>query len=527
MAQQLSMHWVDMLIVILTLVFTVWVGISVAHKNKNSDAYFKGSHNAPSWVIGLSIFATLISSVTFLSYPAAAYKGNWVLLVQGLMVPVVLVFLIWIIVPLFRKMIRLSTYEYFERRFGLGARIYSSLAFLLTHFSKMGTVLYLISLALYSMTGIDALWFIVLLGLLIVIITYVGGMEGVIWMDVIQGLLLIVGGIVCVVVLLVVPEQGPGQIFHEAIALKKIGFGPYHFSFAELTFWVMVINGAFYALQKYGTDQTIVQRYLTARNDKEAKKAAYIGVGLSVPIWTVFMLIGSLLFVFYNTGSATLPEGMKAEEVFPYFMITELPVGVAGLVIAALVAAAISSLDADMNCLSAIVVEDFYARFHPDCTDAQRLRLARGLVALSGLLTVGVAGLYYLWNGEGVLGVVFQLYAIFSAGIVGIFLLGLFSRRANKQGLYIGIAACVLFTAYAVLTSTKIGVGPDKHILLDLGRWNFPHHKNMLGVYSHLIVLVVGYVASLFFPRPKLEKGLVIYDYKLRQSDGETEEETK
>jgi len=514
MSQELSIHWVDMAIVLLTLVFTVWVGVSMAHRNKSSDAYFKGSMSAPSWAIGLSIFATLISSVTFLSYPAAAYKSNWILLVQGLMVPVVLVFLIWLIVPLFRKMIRLSTYEYFERRFGLGARIYSSLAFLLTHFSKMGTVLYLISLAMYSMTGIDALWYIIILGLLIVVITYVGGMEGVIWMDVIQGLLLIFGGLVCVIVLLVAPEQGPAAIFHDAIALKKIDFGPYNLSFAELTFWVMVINGIFYALQKYGTDQTIVQRYLTAKSDHEAKKAAYIGVGLSVPIWAMFMLIGSLLFIFYNSGNATLPEGMKAEEVFPYFMITELPVGVTGLVIAALVAAAISSLDADMNCLSAIVVEDFYARFKPGCTDSQRLRLGRVMVAVSGVLTVGVAALYYVWNGEGVLGVVFELYAIFSAGIVGIFLLGLFSRRANRQGLYIGLVACVLFTAYAVLTSTKIGVGADKHILLDLGKWNFPHHKYMLGVYSHLIVLVVGYVASLFFPKPDLEEGLTIYDYK-------------
>jgi len=319
--------------------------------------------------------------------------------------------------------------------------------------------------------------------------------------------------VLCVVVLLVKPDQGALQVFHDAIAMKKIGFGPYNFSFAELTFWVMVINGAFYALQKYGTDQTIVQRYLTAKTDRDAKKAAYIGVGLSVPIWTLFMLVGSLLFVFYNSGGAALPAGMKAEEVFPYFMMNELPVGIAGLVIAALLAAAISSLDADMNCLSAIIVEDYYQRFKKDCTDRQRLNMGRAMVALSGLLTVGVAALYYAWNGEGVLGVVFELYAIFSAGIVGIFLLGLFSKRANKQGLYIGMAACVLFTAYAVLSTTSIEIGGEKRLILDLGAWNFPHHKYMLGVYSHLIVLVVGYVASLFFPAPKLEPGLTIHDY--------------
>ena len=159
----------------------------------------------------------------------------------------------------------------------------------------------------------------------------------------------------------------------EAVSMKKIDFGPYDFSFSELTFWVLVINGAFYALQKYGTDQTIVQRYLAAKNDKDAKKAAYIGVLASVPVWALFMLIGSLLFVFYNSGGAVLPEGMTSDQVFTYFIGTELPIGAVGLVLAALIAAAVSSLDSDMNCLAAIGVEDFYQRFNPNCTDKQRL----------------------------------------------------------------------------------------------------------------------------------------------------------
>jgi SSS family solute:Na+ symporter len=126
---------------------------------------------------------------------------------------------------------------------------------------------------------------------------------------------------------------------------------------------------------------------------------------------------------------------------------------------------------------------------------------------------VGVALLYVAWEGEGVLGIVFELYAIFSAGIVGIFLLGLLSKRANKQGLYIGIAACVMFTAYALLTSTKIEIGGEKQLILDLGAYNFPHHKYMLGVYSHLIVLIVGYFASFFFKAKPVDENLTIYGY--------------
>ncbi|WP_308991056.1 sodium:solute symporter [Mariniflexile litorale] len=505
----LNIHWIDIVIVIVSVLFTLGAGFYFASRQKSSDQYFSGSKTIPAWAIGISIFATLISSVTFLAYPAAAYKSNWILLVQGLMVPIVLVGLIWIIVPLFRKVIRLSTYEYFERRFGVFARMYSSVAFILTHFSKMGTVLYLVSLALATLTGLDVTTYILMLSVIIILLTLLGGMEAVIWMDVIQGFLLIGGGLLCVGILLFNYEGGAGDMLSEAVTRKKIDFGPYDFSFTELTFWVLVVNGAFYALQKYGTDQTIVQRYLAAKNDKDAKKAAYIGVFASVPVWALFMLIGSLLFVFYNSGGAALPEGINADQTFTYFIGTELPVGAVGLVLAALIAAAVSSLDSDMNCLAAIGVEDFYQRFKPNCTDRDRLVVGRLLVLFSGIAMSGVALLYAAWDGEGVLGVVFQLYAIFSAGIVGIFLLGLFSRRANKQGLYVGLAVCVAFTAYAVLTTTKIGGA----VILDLGNYNFPQHKYMLGVYSHLIVLVVGYFASFLFKSEKVDDSLTFYGY--------------
>jgi SSS family solute:Na+ symporter len=153
--------------------------------------------------------------------------------------------------------------------------------------------------------------------------------------------------------------------------------------------------------------------------------------------------------------------------------------------------------------------------FHKQATDNEQLRFGRWMVVAAGLGAIGVACLYITWGGEGILGALFSLYAIFSAGIVGIFMLGLFSRRANWQGLYIGIAAAVLYTAYAVLTSTKVDIHGTgvKETLLDLGDWNFSHHKYMLGVYSHLIVLIVGYVASYFFKTPLADKELTIYGY--------------
>ena len=507
--QNNPIHWIDTAIVIVSVLFTICTGFYFSKRQKSSDRYFSGSKTIPAWAIGISIFATLLSSVTFLAYPAAAYKSNWILLVQGLMVPIVLVGLIGIIVPLFRKVIRLSTYEYFERRFGFFARMYSSLAFMLTHFSKMGTVLFLVSIALASFTHFPVLTIMLCLSFAIITLTMLGGMEGVIWMDVVQGFLLVGGGLLCLGILLFRPVAGPVETMHQAFAMGKIDVGPYNFSLSDLTIWVMIINGAFYALQKYGTDQTIVQRYLAAKSDKDAKKAAYIGVFASVSVWTLFMLIGALLYVFYHTGTAFLPKDITADKVFPYFISTQLPVGVVGLVLSALVAAALASLQSDLNCLSAIGVEDYYQRLKPNCTDKQRLTMGRIFVLVAGIIMMTVAYLFVQWEGEGILGIVFGLYAIFSAGIVGIFLLGVLSRRANKQGLHIGIAACVLFTAYAVLTTTKIG----GHLMLDFGKFNFPHHKYMLGVYSHLIVFCVGYVASLFFKSEPADIHLTIYGY--------------
>ena len=509
-----SIHWIDMLIVAVSLLAAVGVGLWFSRKQNSTESYYAANGNVPAWAVGMSMFATIISSVTFLAYPGAAYSGNWILLVQGLMVPIVLIGMIWFIVPLFRRVIKLSTYEYFERRFGPFARFYSSVAFVLEHFSKMGTILYLMGIAMAAFTGIDITMIIVIIGIVTIVLTYLGGMEAIIWMDVVQGFLLILGGVMTVSMLFWMTDGGAATVFSVAKEYDKIDFGPYAWDLTQLTFIVMVLNGIFYAVQKYGTDQSIVQRYLAAKDERSAKKASYMGVLMRVPAWALFMFVGTCLFVYYKVNAGLLPDGIKSDEVFPYFIATELPIGITGLIIAALAAGAISSIDSDVNCISAIVVEDYYARFHKDASDKKKLKVGRWAVLVIGILSIFIALLYVSWGGEGVLGTLFGLYAIVSAGIVGIFLLGLFSRRANWQGLYIGITAAVLFTAYAVLTSSRFENGEgEKQLLLDLGSLNFTHHKYMLGVYSHLIVFIVGYVASLFFKTPLADKELTVYGF--------------
>ena len=508
-----TLHFIDYLIIVASLVISVAVGLRFARQQTSTAKYFSAGGNVPSWAIGLSIFATLISSVTFLAYPGDGFANNWVRLVQGLMVPIVVLVGIGFVVPLYRNVIRLSAYEYFERRFGYFARLYSSLGFVLAHFSKMGSVFFLLALALASMTGIDTYTVIWVLGAAIILLTLLGGMEAVIWLDVIQGILLIVGGLVALFAIAMAIDGGIGTILSVAVADSKMSLGSLDWDFVNLTFWVMAINGIFYTIQKYGTDQTIVQRYLTARSDREAIKASVTGVLMVVPVWTLFMFIGTALYVFYQ-GGASLPEGMRADAVFPHFIMSELPVGVVGLIIAALMAAAISSLDSDLNCLAAVGVDDYYVRLRPNSTEKQRVRMGKIIVLISGLGSMGVASLYVMAGDVGVLGTVFALYAIFSGGIAGIFLLGILVPRTNKQGLYIGIGACVIFTAAALLSSTPFSFGGEPRILLDLGPLNYTHHKYMLGVYSHIVLFVVGWAASYLFPAPDVAENLTYAGWK-------------
>jgi solute:Na+ symporter, SSS family len=506
-------HFLDLLVLLASVAVFLGIGVYFSGRQKSTKNYFKAGGSIPAWVVGFSILATLVSSVTFLAYPGAGFQSNWILLVQGLMVPLVLVGLVWIVVPLYREVIGLSAYEYFEKRFGLFARIYSSLAFSFAHFTKMGTVFFLLTAALAQLSGLNAHLILWILGAVIVIITLIGGIEAVIWADLFQGLLLIFTGLVTCGLLLFLAPGGPGALLSTAWESGKIGFGPYDMSFAKLTFLVMALNGIFYAVQKYGTDQTIVQRYLTARSDRDAVRASLVGVLLCVPVWALFMFIGTALYAFYQLTALPLPPGTTAEQVFPYFMMTQLPPGLVGLILAGLTAAAISTLDTDLNCLAAVAVEDYYSRLKKNVTDRSKLIFGKIVVVLCGLAALGIASLYIRLGGEGVLGIVFDLYAVFSGGIVGLFLLGLLTRRANKQGVYIGIACCVLFTAWATLTSTSIPSGTERRLILDLAPYNFTHHRYMLGVYSHLILFGVGYLASLFFASRPPENNLTIHGW--------------
>jgi SSS family solute:Na+ symporter len=236
----------------------------------------------------------------------------------------------------------------------------------------------------------------------------------------------------------------------------------------------------------------MVQRFLAAKSDKAALKGIAIGASLCIPVWTLFMLMGTLLWSYYRLTGEVLPSHIqKADQVFPYFISTHIHAGLAGFFLASLFGAAMATLSSDLSCLSVVGVEDFYRRIFPHSSDRARLTMGKLLVAIYGAF--GIVSAVALAKSSGTaLSLWYTLSAILAGGLAGLFLLAFFSKRANRTGAYIGIAANLVFTTWATLTL-------DGGKIVDLGRFNFPLHNYMIGVLGNVILLVVGYLASLPF----------------------------
>ena len=358
------------LIITLYMAALLLLGLRLSRRQRTTEAYFVAGRSIPGWITGISLLTTIITSVTFIAYPGAAYVGNWNLLVPGFMFVLVLAAIGMVVVPFYRRAVAMSAYEYFGKRFGRGVRTYSSLAFAAGHFSKMGFVIYLLALTVNQVTGWRIGSMIVGLGAVTIVYTLAGGLEAVMWSDVLQGFLLAIGVVVSLAYLLLSPHAHPAAMFHLIAANHKTSLGSFRFDLHQPTFWVLAIYGLFFYLQKYTADQTVVQRYLAARTDREALMGTGLGALLCVPVWTAFMLIGTLLWAFYRTSGERPPVGMSTpDQIFPHFMITQMPPVASGFFLAALFGAAMSMLASDLNCLAVIAVEDHYRMFFPRSTD--------------------------------------------------------------------------------------------------------------------------------------------------------------
>src|ERR1041385_274750 len=242
-----NLRWPDLLVIALYFVVVAGIGFWFSRRQTSTEAYFVARRSIPHWAMGLSMFATIISSITFISYPGAAFKSDWHQLVPGFMAVGVLLVVGTILISFFRHAVGMSAYEYFEKRFGYGARAYSALAFTAGHFSKMGFVLFTITTAICGMTGWDKYYVIVSVGFVTVFFTLIGGLEAVIWTEVLQGIVKLAGVVVVIGVLLAIMPGGAGAAFHLAAGKDKFSLGTWDFNLAQNgNFWVMLLYGSFW-----------------------------------------------------------------------------------------------------------------------------------------------------------------------------------------------------------------------------------------------------------------------------------------
>lgn len=506
-------HWIDLGIMVVYMAAMALVGIRFSRKATNTESYFVAKRSIPSWAVGLSMIPTLITSVTFVAYPGSSYAKNWSLLVPGFMLLVTLALVGTVIVPFYRHAVGMSAYEYFGRRFGRPTRMYGAFAFSLAHFSKMGFVFYLLALTINSMTGWSVDVLILGVGAVMLFYTLIGGLEAVIWTDVIQGFVLWAGVIIALGYLLFLPAGGPAAVFAVASANHKFSLGSLAPEFRDQTVWVLILYGFFWYLQRYTADQTVVQRYLVAKSDDSALRGIRLGASLCVPVWSLFMLIGTCTWAFYQLTREQLPKYItKPDQVFPYFLTVHLPSGLAGLFMASLMGAAMSGLASDLNCLGVVGVEDFYRAFRPAANERQRLAAGKAIIGVAGLLCIAIALILAHSNGSA-LSMWFSMSAIASGGLCGLFLLAFLSPRASREGAYAGIAACVLFSGWAILTngSTRI---------VDLGPYNYPWNDLTIGAVGNMVFFVAGYLGSVLFPaRSFATPAVTLWNWRSRTTD--------
>ena len=394
------------------LVFFIFVG-GVAlfgcsfyfRSRKGAAAFTAAEGSLPTWVVGMSIFATFVSSISFLGLPGDAYKGNWNPFVFSLSIPIATWLAAKVFIPLYRGINSVSAYHYLEMRFGYWARCYVAVCYLLTQLARVGSILLLLALPLNTMFGWDIQTIIVCTGIATLIYTLLGGIAAVVWTDAIQGIILIVGAIACAAILTFTMPEGPGQLFEIASAHGKFSLGSFGASLTEPTFWVVLIYGLFVNMQNYGIDQNYVQRYMTTRSTAEAVKSTLFGGLLYIPVSLVFVYIGTALFSYYTARPELLPAGTPSDQVFPWFIVHGLPTGLTGLVIASLFSAGMSTIATSINSSATIVLTDFAKRLSKkELSEKKSMRVlyatsfvvgALGIVM--GLLMMRIDGVLDAW----------------------------------------------------------------------------------------------------------------------------------
>lgn len=493
----MNLHTLDYLVLAAYAVGIAGLTFVVSRRQKTSEDYFVAGRSMPAWAVAMALMAALISSNTVIGHPATVYQKGMILLLGNASLLVVLIFVSRVIVPFYRHVIGMSAYEYIGQRFGVGGRLYASAGFVASCVFDLGLTLLTTAIALNIMTGWDLTEVLLWTAAFTVLYTMIGGMEAVVWSSVIQGAVLIGAALMMIGRLVFAPEAGaPGAVVVEAWKAGRFDLGSFELSWRSLfdrevtTQWLFLLAYLANWCRRYIADQHMVQRYLIARTDRDAIRGTFWNGFLCVPVWATFMIIGACLYGFYAVTGQPGPE--LSDNVVPHFIVNYMPMGFVGLVLAAVIAATMSSISADLNSIATVITTDHVGYVAPKMTDRTRLLVGRVMVAVSGIFATAVG--YWMRPTEGAASIMERgvtVAAILSGGTLGLFFLGFLTRRATRRGCYIGIAACAVFTAWGLLTEPKSR-------MLDLPL-NFDLNPILIGVFSHVVLFGVGYAASRAF----------------------------
>ena len=445
------MKSIDLIVFVCYLLGTLYLSVIFFSKKRTSKSFTLGSGKTPQWVVTLSIFATFVSSISYLALPGSAYGTNWNAFVFSLSIPIAALITVRYFIPVYRRINSSSAYTYMEQRFGPWAKIYVSICYISTQLMRVGTIIYLLALAINMILGWDMITVIVFTGVFVTIYSIIGGIEAVLWTDAIQGIVLILGAVFCVAILLVDMPEGPVQLFKVAIEDNKFSFGDFDGSINEPTFWVVLIYGIFINLQNFGIDQNYIQRYMVSSSETNAKKSAFYGGMLYLPVSAIFLFIGTALYAYYKVKNG-LPEDLinTPDKVFPHFIVNELPQGVSGLLIASIFAAGMSTISTSFNSTSTVLLTDYFKK---NAVENKKLWFLYGSTVVICLISIIIA--LVMIDVKNILDVWWKYASILSGGMLGLFLLGIFSNvKTNKNailGLIFGILAILILTLYPVL----------------------------------------------------------------------------
>ncbi|WP_455430519.1 sodium:solute symporter [Pseudobacter ginsenosidimutans] len=437
--------WIDWGVVAIYFMLVIGISVFVSRKmESNTSDFFLGGGKIPWWAAGLSIFGSKLSALTFIAIPAKAYATDWVYLLNNLMIVAVAPIVVYFYLPYFRKLKLTSVYEYLQVRFSPAVKITGSLTFVIFQISRLGIVIYLPALVLSAVTGINIFACIIGVSLITTAYSVAGGIEAVVWTEVMQVGVLLGGAFCCLVFIANSLDGGFGQLFSEAASENKFRMAILESDITQPVLWVVLVGGFLTQLVTYSSDQVVVQRYLTTSSEKEARKSIYTNAVLVIPASLIFFMVGTALWVYFRHNPASLNPNGRVDDVFPWYISQELPTGLAGLVIAGLFAATMSTISSSMNSIATVVTTDFYKHFKPSSTDKQQFIFARYTTVVLGALGCLIAIYMVFLNNTSIWDQYLKIIGLFGGCLAGMFLAGIFFPKINSRGVMAGFVVSAI-----------------------------------------------------------------------------------